>query len=273
MIAKKYLRTWVAGLCVVAVAPWIAMGQDAEIQTELLQNGNASDVRPGQAAPPMITTTPAGGVRGSLFRQGALAPVPQNAEGAPVSGAPVSFISVDAPKPKKFRKNDVVTVIVQQDSQSSTTAQTQSQKQQDFDLALQSWIQLHNSPSGVPNSVTSVGSSGTLPEAKFKYDNNRQNQASQVRADSLSTRVSGTVVDVKPNGTIVIEASAQITVDKEVQVFRISGICRSDDITPDNTILSSQLAELTLSKQTKGEVHDGVKSGWLNNLIDKVNPF
>ena len=124
--------------------------------------------------------------------------MPIGAEGTPVSGAPVSFISVDAARPKKFRKNDVLTVIVAEASNSSTTAQTQSQKQQDFDLALQSWIQLHNGPSGVPNSVTSVGSSGTLPEAKFKYDNNRQNQASQVRQDSFSTRISGTVVDVKP---------------------------------------------------------------------------
>ena len=187
-------------------------------------------------------------------------------------GAPVNFIAVDAPRPKKLRKNDVVTIIVQQDSSYSSTAQSQSEKQQDFDLALQNWIQMHTTQNGVPT-ATSVGSSGTLPEAKFKYDNNRQNQASQTRQDSLSDRISATVVDVKPNGTLIVEAVAQVTVDREVQIFRLTGICRGEDITPDNTVLSTQLANLSISKKTQGEVHDGVKSGWLNSLIDKVNPF
>ena len=74
-------------------------------------------------------------------------------------------------------------------------------------------------------------------------------------------------------GRSLSRRSRRLTVDREVQTFRLSGICRADDITPDNTVLSTQLAGLTLSKQTKGEVHDGVKSGWLNGLIDKVNPF
>lgn len=273
MKTKKYQQIVCAILAGIFAVTQGVVAVAQEVQTETAVNGNATEVRPGQTPAPTMTTTPDAAVRGSLFRQGAMAPVPLGADGIPISGAPVSFISVDAPRPKKFKKNDVVTIIVQEDSNSSSTAQTQSQKQQDFDLALQSWIQLHNSKGGVPNSVTSVGSSGTLPEAKFKYDNNRQNQASQVRQDTLSTRIAGTIVDVKPNGTIVLEAVSQLTVDKEVQIFRLSGTCRADDVTPDDTVLSTQLAGLALSKKTTGEVHDGVKSGWLNSIIDKVNPF
>ena len=80
-------------------------------------------------------------------------------------------------------------------------------------------------------------------------------------------------MDVKPNGTMVVEATAHITVDKEEQLFRLSGVCRVEDLTVDNTILSTQLADLTISKQTRGEVRDGTKRGWLNQFIDKVSPF
>lgn len=255
----------------VLVAGSVVFGQEEQgVATARLPDGDVS-VRPSTEPPPPMATAPTA-VRGSLFKQAAMVPMPLGSDGTPIGAAPVSFIAVQAPRPKKFQKHDVVTIIVQQDSNYISTAQTQSQKQQDFDLAIQSWLQLHTSNNGVPKAA-GVGSSGTLPEAKFKYDNNRQNQASQQRQDSLSYRISATVVDVKPNGTIVLEAVAQITVDREVQVYRLSGISRAEDVTPDNTVLSTQLANLSLSKQTQGEVKDGVKRGWLNGIIDTVNPF
>jgi flagellar L-ring protein FlgH len=71
----------------------------------------------------------------------------------------------------------------------------------------------------------------------------------------------------------VVEAVKQITVDKEEQIFTLTGICRVEDISVDNTLLSTQLANLSLSKQTRGEVRDTTKRGWLNKFIDQVSPF
>ena len=244
----------------------------AEETTPHLPDANPQNVRPHRENGPAVATTPVNEVRGSLFEAAAATPVPVNADGEPIGSAPVSFMAVQAPHAKKFKKNDLVTIVIQEDSAYTSNAQTQSEKQQDFDLAFQNWMQLHTTANGVPT-ATSVGTSGTLPEAKFKYDNNRQNQAMNDRTDSFSLRIAATVVDVKPNGTMVLEAGKDITVDREVQHFHMSGICRADDITPDNTLLSSQLANLTVSKQTSGEVRDGTKSGWLNTIIDKVNPF
>ena len=233
---------------------------------------NVQNVRPHRESERAVPTVPANEVRGSLFQAAAATPVPMSPEGEPIGSAPVGFMSVAPPHAKKFRKNDLVTIIVQEDSAYTSNAQTQSEKQQDFDLAFQNWMQLHTTSNGVPT-ATAVGTSGTLPEAKFKYDNNRQNQATNDRTDSLSLRIAAKVVDVKPNGTMELEAGKDITVDREVQHFRMSGMCRAEDVTPDNTLLSSQLANLTVSKQTSGEVRDGTKSGWLNTIIDKVNPF
>jgi flagellar L-ring protein precursor FlgH len=287
---KKHVGVMTAAVVAAFLFAKAAAGQDtyvapaAPVQGTPVSNADAgsettphlpdsvNNVRPRQESGPTVTEAPVNEVRGSLFEAAASAPVPMNAEGEPVGSAPVSFTAVSAPHPKKFKKNDLITIIVQEDSAYTSNAQSQSEKQQDFDLALQNWLQLHTSANGVPT-ATAVGTSGTLPEAKFKYDNNRQNQAEQDRTDSLSLRIAATVVDVKPNGSMVLEAGKDITVDREVQHFHMSGICRADDVTPDNTLLSSQLANLTVSKQTSGEVKDGVKSGWLNSIIDKVNPF
>jgi flagellar L-ring protein precursor FlgH len=285
---KNTMQKMTAGALAVAIMAGAAMAQDgtagttaatggsgsAEETTPRLPNGtqNVRPTKEKEEAAPAVTTETTDAVRGSLFEAAAMAPVPVNAEGEPVGSAPVSFTAVSPARPKKFKKNDLVTIIVQEDSAYTSNAQSQSEKQQDFDLALQNWIQLHTSSNGVPTAAA-VGSSGTLPEAKFKYDNNRQNQATQDRTDSLSLRIAAIVVDVKPNGTMVLEAGKDIIVDREVQHYHMSGICRADDITPDDTLLSSQLANLTMNKQTSGEVKDGVKSGWLNTIIDKVNPF
>jgi len=78
---------------------------------------------------------------------------------------------------------------------------------------------------------------------------------------------------VKPNGTMVIEAVKHIIVDKEEHTIKLSGICRIEDVASDNTVLSTQMADLELSKQSKGEVHDVNKRGWLNGLLDRFTPF
>jgi flagellar L-ring protein FlgH len=231
-----------------------------------------SQIRPTDAPPTPINVSPSDGLRGSLFEQGADAAVPINVDGQNTLSAPVSFTAVQPPIPHKFKKNDLVTVIVEEDSGYTSSAEGKSQKQQAYDLAIQQFIQLAASASGVP-SVGVVGQPSKLPEIKFNYNNNRDNQASQTRTDSFTVRIAATVVDVKPNGNCVIEADKSITVDKEIQTFRLSGVCRAADITPDNTVLSTQLASLTVSKNTGGEVREGIKSGWLNKLIDKYNPL
>jgi len=210
-------------------------------------------------------------VRGSLFAQGAAAAMPMSADGTTPQPA-ISMIAVSPAPPKKYHKNDLVTIIIREDSQATTNGKGDSKKTQDFDLALEQFLQLAISSSGVPQ-VTNVGNPSTLPQIKFKYENNRQSDASQERQDSLSARITANVVDVKPNGTLVIEAVKQIIVDKEEQTFTLSGICRVEDVAVDNTLLSTQLANLSLSKQTRGEVRDGTRRGWLNKFIDTWNPF
>jgi flagellar L-ring protein precursor FlgH len=219
--------------------------------------------------PPVVA--PSGAIRGSLFRHAAMTPVAVAADGTQVGPHPANILAVSAPKPKKFQKNDIITVIVAVNSSTATSSQANSQKKQDFDVALQQFLELATNASGVP--TLNVADTAKLPEIKFKYDNNRQNQANQQRSDTYSDRFAAIVVDVKPNGTLVLEATQQVAMDKEVLRYKMSGICDSKSISPDNTILSTQLANLNLSKQTHGEVRDGVRRGWLNMIFDKISPF
>ena len=210
--------------------------------------------------------------RGSLYAHRAQPngePV-ANADGQPATHT-MSYVDVPDPVRKQYRKHDIVTIVVSEQSQSSTTGKGESKKTQDFDTQLQQFLKLGSTSSGVPVAQKQTDPQ-TLPEVKFSSSNNRQNDASQERTDTTTYRIAATIVDIKPNGTLVLEATKQIQNDKEVQVFRLTGVCKSESIKADG-VISTDIAELTLVKTTSGEVRDGTKRGWLNSVIDKVNPF
>jgi flagellar L-ring protein precursor FlgH len=61
--------------------------------------------------------------------------------------------------------------------------------------------------------------------------------------------------------------------DEEVQNIVLSGTCRAEDVTADNTVLSTQLYDKNVVKTTKGQVRDTSTRGWAAKLLDYLNPF
>jgi flagellar L-ring protein precursor FlgH len=102
---------------------------------------------------------------------------------------------------------------------------------------------------------------------------NLKGEATVDRSDSLILRVQAEVIDVKPNNTLVLQARATITSDEEAQTLVLSGTCRAEDVTPDNTVLSTQLYDKNVTKTHTGAVRDTTKRGFVPRLLDVINPF
>ena len=81
------------------------------------------------------------------------------------------------------------------------------------------------------------------------------------------------VVDVLPNGNLVIEGLREITFSKERQFMSLHGIIRPYDIQPDNTVSSSNIAGAQIQIVSEGALTDSQKKGWLLQLNDKISPF
>lgn len=73
------------------------------------------------------------------------------------------------------------------------------------------------------------------------------------------------MIDVKPNGNLVVEARESRTSDKEVTTMVLSGTCRAEDITKNNTIQSAQLADLTVRIEHEGNVKESGEKGSSRN--------
>ncbi len=74
---------------------------------------------------------------------------------------------------------------------------------------------------------------------------------------SLATTLGATVIEVLPNGLLVIEAQRQVRATDQTETMTLRGIVRMDDISPTNTILSSQISHLEVKLEGSGVITEG----------------
>ena len=74
---------------------------------------------------------------------------------------------------------------------------------------------------------------------------------------SMRTSLAGRVVAVLPNGTLVVEAERELTMNNERQTLLLRGLVRSGDIDPTNTVPSNAIANLELELKGKGVISEG----------------
>jgi len=102
-----------------------------------------------------------------------------------------------------------------------------------------------------------------------KFDGEAAYKAAQVFTDRLTV----TVMDVLPNGNMVVSGERRIRVAGEEKVLILSGIIRGLDINSDNTINSQYVAQAQWSYQGGGTSQKYTRQGWLGRAVNVVWPF
>ena len=96
-------------------------------------------------------------------------------------------------------------------------------------------------------------------------------EASQ--SNALSGEVSVTVAAVYPNGTMLVKGEKFLTLNRGDERVQISGIVRAIDISPDNRILSTRVANAHIRYIGKGEIARASQQGWLQRFFSIISPF
>lgn len=178
-----------------------------------------------------------------------------------------SMIAVVPTPPKTFKVHDLLTIVVREQKKYEADATADSKKDASIDAALDSFFRIH----GGKWKQQAFG--GGKPEIKGKFAGEIKYDGKSEREDKFTTRITAEVIDVKPNGNLIVEATARIQNDEEVQVMTLTGTCRSLDVTPDNTVLSSQLADKDIVVTHDGAVRDATERGLIPRLLDKFKLF
>ena len=93
------------------------------------------------------------------------------------------------------------------------------------------------------------------------------------RDDTLVATISARVIDKTMDGNLVIRGYREIRVNNETQFIILSGIVRPRDVTANNTIQSSKIAEARIEYSGTGIISEKQQPGWFARGLDVVWPF
>jgi flagellar L-ring protein precursor FlgH len=210
----------------------------------------------------LLAPTKARAQNSSLYKQD----IP-TVQGKPLTLQNTSWLYQRIEPPKEIKLHDIITVIVSEKDQLISEGQIQRRRTAQYDAQLKNWIQFKGL-----NLDASNPSEG-LPRATGNLNVQNQAQMELETRNALLFRLAATVVDIRPNGTLVIEARNEVRNNEEHWEAALTGIIRREDVLPNNTVLSENVAELSIFKREPGHVRDGYKRGWFSYWFDRFSPF
>jgi flagellar L-ring protein precursor FlgH len=93
------------------------------------------------------------------------------------------------------------------------------------------------------------------------------------QANSLSGEVTVTVAQVLPNGTMLVQGQKRVTLNRGDEFVSIKGLVRTADISADNRVPSTRVADAQIAYTGKGDVARASRQGWLSRFFSVVSPF
>jgi flagellar L-ring protein precursor FlgH len=156
-------------------------------------------------------------------------------------GSRFSRLSADV---RAMQVHDLVSVIVSEALESSTDGAVKGSRTSSASSAVTSLFQKLSASSAAQNLVNMNAQSAL----------NAQGQSAN--NSSLSTVLGGEVVEVLPNGMLVIEAARQVEFSQQTQTVVLRGLVRPEDISQANRVFSTAISDLTLQVRGHGIVTD-----------------
>ncbi|RXJ98581.1 flagellar biosynthesis protein FlgH [Arcobacter sp. CECT 8986] len=104
-------------------------------------------------------------------------------------------------------------------------------------------------------------------------DSTNNGEAKTTLDESFSTTISAIIEQTYQNGNYYIKGNKQLLIDGQKQELIITGVIRPYDITPENSVSSSQIANLKILYVKNGEEKDVMHTPWGTRLLQKIWPF
>ena len=171
----------------------------------------------------------------------------------------------------KFEPGDIITILVRENIDAQTQANTNTRKESEVSatapIAANPFL-VQRQPDGL-----GVINPGELPNWQIETDNEHRTQGRTQRNNRLVTTIAARVVEVEPNGNVVIEGSKRVTVNREDSFVKVRGTVRQRDIGRDNTVSSNQVADAEIELQGKGPLWNNQRRGLITRFLDWFSPF
>lgn len=168
---------------------------------------------------------------------------------------------------KKARAvGDIITVVVQENNSTKKDSSTKTDKSTDMDASIQAFMYSPAAPSFLTHK-------GKMPALGYKMKNGFEGKGAINNTETIEHRFGVTVVDVLPNGNLLVEGLRQTSFSGESQTVILRGTVRTYDITSNNTVFSYNLADVSIKFNSSGAVSNSQRKGWFSRAWDVLSPF
>jgi flagellar L-ring protein precursor FlgH len=186
---------------------------------------------------------------------------------APLTLESHSWLFVQMPPVREIQINDLVTIVVNQTQETTNDGKLSRITQANIDARLQDWVMLDHF------GIKAAPQTGGDPRARGTLNNQMRTNAQLDTSMKMRFNITATVVDIRPNGNLVLEAHNMVRDNNEITEASLTGIVRREDVLPNNTVFSEKIAELSIHKRETGQIRDATKRGWLFRFYDDFKPF
>ncbi len=145
---------------------------------------------------------------------------------------------------KAYRLHDVLSVVVVESLTAETDGGVKNARASNANSALTSLFGALKASNALQHLVGMNASSGLTASGQSTTDS------------SLLTTFGAEVVDVLPNGMLVVQATREITFSQQTQLIKLRGLVRPEDVSAQNQVLSTAMTDLELEVTGKGIVND-----------------
>jgi flagellar L-ring protein FlgH len=163
---------------------------------------------------------------------------------------------------RAMRPHDLISVVVSESLAASTDGTVKNSRASNASSSISGLIGTLHAGNALQNLVNQTSSSGLNA------------QGTSATNSSLSTTFGGQVIEVLPNGMLVIEAARQVEFSQQTQTIILRGLVRPEDISQQNQVLSTAISSLELEVRGKGIINDYThRQNVLVRLLQKVLIF
>ena len=163
---------------------------------------------------------------------------------------------------KAFRIHDVVSIVVTESLAASTDGQVKNSRASTANSGLTSLFGALKTSNALQNLVGANASLGLTAQGQSTTNS------------SLATTFGAEVVDVLPNGMLVVQATRQLTFSEQTQLIKLRGLVRPEDVSSQNEVLSTAMTDLELEVTGKGIVNDATyRQNPLVRFLEKLLIF
>ncbi len=163
---------------------------------------------------------------------------------------------------RNFQVGDVVTVVLNEATQAARSQNN----------ALSRASKTNALPTGLNASLSRISPLlGTVPLSGSTTASTGVGSADQTA--SLTGTVSVTVVDVLPNGNLVLRGEKQLALSEGTEVIQVAGVIRPEDISPNNMVQSRRLVNAQITYRGTGDLAAASRAGWGTSALLNLWPF